>query len=51
MCLARLVRAVLGDDAVANGKLETGNPLVILGIGIRDQPSGSDLPAGPGEGG
>jgi hypothetical protein len=34
VCLARLVRAVLGDDAVANRKLETGNPLVILGIGI-----------------
>jgi len=34
VCLARLVRAVLGDDAVASRKLETGNPLVILGIGI-----------------
>ena len=30
--LARLVRVVLGSSAVANRKLETGNPLVLLGV-------------------
>ena len=30
--MARLVRVALGSSAVANKKLETGNPLVILGV-------------------
>ena len=28
----RLVRLLLGSDAIAERKLETGNPLVVLGI-------------------
>ena len=37
-CFARLVRAVLGTDAIAESKLGWGNPLHILGvtIAIRD---------------
>ena len=31
----RLVRAALGDDAIAENKLEFGNPLTILGIRIQ----------------
>ena len=33
MCF-RLVRALLGSDAISERKLETGNPLVVLGIQI-----------------
>ena len=33
--MARLVRVVLGSSAVANRKLETGNPLVILGVLVK----------------
>ena len=32
--LRRLVRAILGADAVAQKKLEVGNPLTVLGIQI-----------------
>jgi len=32
--VCRLVRALLGDTAVAERKLEHGNPLVILGIRV-----------------
>ena len=31
-CFARLVRAVLGDDAISSDKLAYGNPLPILGL-------------------
>ena len=34
-CFARLVRAVLGHDAISEGKLWHGNPCVVLGIQIR----------------
>lgn len=32
--IVRLIRAVLGRDAIAERKLETNNPLVVLGIVI-----------------
>ena len=31
-CIARLIRAVLGDDAIENRKLDYGTSLVILGV-------------------
>ena len=31
-CLVRLVRALLGDDAIANHKIEWGAELVVLGM-------------------
>ena len=34
VCLHRLVRAILGEDAIAKNKLERGNPLTVLGITI-----------------
>ena len=34
ICFARLVRALLGQDAVENRKLERGNPLTGLGVDI-----------------
>ena len=34
-CLARLVRAVLGEDAIENKKLDHGSSLVVLGAEIR----------------
>jgi hypothetical protein len=33
-CFARLVRAVMGVTAIADRKLETGNPLTVLGLDI-----------------
>ena len=33
-CMARLVRALLGPDAVAERKMEFGSKLVILGIEV-----------------
>ena len=33
-CFTRLVRAIMGEDAIAKNKLEHGNPLTILGITI-----------------
>ena len=33
-CFARLVRACLGETAVAERKLESGNPLCVLGVSI-----------------
>jgi len=39
-CVARLVRALLGDDAVADGKAEHGASLVILGVLICPEASG-----------
>lgn len=39
-CVARLVRAVLGSDAVAAKKLEWGDSLVILGLQISVCPTG-----------
>ena len=33
-CFARLVRAVLGPDAVSERKLLCGNPLTILGLDV-----------------
>ena len=33
-CFARLVRAVLGDDAISSDKIAYGNPLPILGLCI-----------------
>ena len=41
VCIARLVRVLLGSSAVANKKLETGNPLVILGIRIETNLAGA----------
>ena len=32
--LCRLVRVILGEDAIAKNKLEQGNPLTVLGITI-----------------
>ena len=34
VCFTRLVRAIMGEDAIAKNKLEHGNPLTILGITI-----------------
>ena len=34
MCLARLIRVVLGDDAIENKKLDHGMSLVVLGAEI-----------------
>ena len=31
-CACRLVRAILGSDAIADRKLEHGNPLTVLGV-------------------
>ena len=31
-CIARLIRAVLGDDAIENRKLDYGLSLVVLGV-------------------
>ena len=33
-CFARLVRALMGADAIAEKKLEYGNPLTVLGIDV-----------------
>ena len=33
-CLIRVVRAVMGEDAIAKNKLEHGNPLTILGTTV-----------------
>ena len=33
-CFTRLVRAIMGEDAIAKNKLEHGNPLTILGITV-----------------
>ena len=30
--MRRLVRVLRGDDSISEGKLETGNPLVVLGV-------------------
>ena len=43
MCFARLVRALLGEEAVAPRKLEAGNPLVILGLRVTTSPSGATV--------
>ena len=34
-CFARLVQALLGPDAIEQSKLESGNPLAILGVHVR----------------
>ena len=34
-CFARLVQALLGPDAIEQSKLESGNPLTILGVHVR----------------
>ena len=34
-CLARLIRACLGKDAVSQRKVEYGNPLIVLGVEIQ----------------
>ena len=39
----RLVRACLGDDAIAVDKLEHGNPLVILGIRVTLDATGMEM--------
>ena len=39
-CFTRLVKALLGTDALAEGKVKSGNPLVILGIQVDVQPDG-----------
>ena len=47
VCIARLVRVLLGSSAVANRKLETGNPLVILGIRIETNLAGAIFQPAP----
>ena len=37
---ARLVRCLLGEDAISQRKLEHGNPLVVLGVAVAVSPSG-----------
>jgi hypothetical protein len=32
--MCRLVRVLLGADSISEGKLETGNPLVVLGVQV-----------------
>ena len=39
-CFARLVRALLGDSAVADRKLDSGNSLEILGVVLSCSPVG-----------
>jgi len=34
-CMCRLVRALLGEDAIAERKLEAGNPLTVLGVQVQ----------------
>ena len=34
LCMARLVRAILGSDAVAEGKMEWGRTLRVLGVDL-----------------
>ena len=33
-CFARLVRAILGEDAISERKLQVGNPLDVLGLSV-----------------
>ena len=40
LCFARIVRALLGSRAVADAKLEHGNPLIVLGIVFTPTPLG-----------
>ena len=35
VCARRLVKVLLGEDAIAERKLEAGNPLTILGIQVQ----------------
>ena len=40
LCFARLVRALLGNGAVADGKLDSGKSLEILGVVLSCSPAG-----------
>ena len=37
-CLVRLIRACLGQNAVSQRKVESGNPLIVLGVEIQVLP-------------
>ena len=50
LALARLVRACLGESAIAKHKLEVGMPLVVLGIQVHLDSSGARFTLDPKKG-